>query len=375
MTRRKLNLALQGGGSHGAYAWGVLDRLLEEEDVQLHGVSGTSAGAMNAVVLAHGYRTGKRPGARKALRAFWEEISALGCLINPFKPNPLDEWRQNWNLDSTISYQMLELMVRVFSPYQFNPFNLNPLRQLLSHFVDWNVLNAGGDIPVFITATSVRTGGPRVFRCHEVSVDAVLASACIPFYFQTVEIDGEPYWDGGYMGNPSIWPLIYYTPLKDILLVQIKPIMRDEVPKQANDIINRLNEINFNSSLISEMRAIDFVRRLLDENRLDEKKYKRVNMHMIPAPAIEYRLNASSKLNTDMDFLEFLCVKGRAAADTWLAQNKHHIGVRASLDIRSTFLGPYASMSASPESPPAADGSRPERDGPLAPVSAAAERS
>jgi NTE family protein len=166
MTRRKLNLALQGGGSHGAYAWGVLDRLLEEEDVQLHGVSGTSAGAMNAVVLAHGYRTGKRPGARKALRAFWEEISALGCLINPFKPNPLDESRQNWNLDSTISYQMLELMVRVFSPYQFNPFNLNPLRQLLSHFVDWTVLNAGGDIPVFITATSVRTGGPRVFRCQ-----------------------------------------------------------------------------------------------------------------------------------------------------------------------------------------------------------------
>jgi NTE family protein len=267
---------------------------------------------------------------------------------------------------------MLELMVRVFSPYQFNPFNLNPLRQLLTRFVDWDVVRAGGDIPVFITATSVRSGGPRVFRCHEVSVDAVLASACIPFYFQTVEIDGEPYWDGGYMGNPSIWPLIYYTPLKDILLVQINPIMRDEVPKQANEIINRLNEINFNSSLISEMRAIDFVRRLLDENRLDENKYKRVNMHMIPAPALEYRLNASSKLNTDMDFLEFLCAKGRAAADAWLAQNKHHVGVRPSLDIRSTFLGPYASQAAAADAP---DAARLARDAPLAPVSAAAERS
>jgi NTE family protein len=357
VTKRRLNVALQGGGSHGAYTWGVLDRLLEEEDIELHGVSGTSAGAMNAVVLAHGYRLGQRAGARMALRQFWQEISALGCLFNPFKSNPIDEWRQNWNLDNTLSYQMLELMVRIFSPYQLNPFNLNPLRQLLSRFIDWNVLKAGGDIPVFITATSVRTGGPRVFRCQEVSVDAVLASACIPFYFQTVEIDGEPYWDGGYMGNPSIWPLIYYTPLKDILLVQINPLTRAEIPRQANEIINRLNEISFNSSLIAEMRAIDFVRRLLDENRLDGRKYKRVNMHMIPAPALEYRLNASSKLNTDMDFLEFLCEKGRAAADAWLAQNKSHIGVKASIDIRDTFLGPYASTKQPAEKPYGQDAS------------------
>jgi NTE family protein len=339
MDAKRLNIALQGGGSHGAYSWGVLDRLLEEDDIVPHGVSGTSAGAMNAIVLAHGYRSGGRDGAKAALDQFWRAVSALGCLYSPFKATPLDNWLKNWNIDSTVSYQVFELMVRIFSPYQYNPFNLNPLRTLLADFIDWKLINAGGAVPVFITATSVRTGRPRVFHCEEVNVDAILASACIPFYFQTVEVEGEPYWDGGYMGNPSIWPLIYYTELKDILLVQINPLTRDEIPMQANEIINRLNEISFNSSLIAEMRAIEFVRRLIDENRLDEKKYKRINMHMIPAPALEYHLNASSKLNTDMAFLEFLRDRGRAAADAWIKQHKEAVGVASSIDIRETFLG------------------------------------
>jgi NTE family protein len=348
MNPKGLNLALQGGGSHGAYSWGVLDRLLDEEEVVLHGVSGTSAGAMNAIVLAHGYRSGGRQGAKAALNRFWREVSALGCIYSPFKSTPLDYWMQNWNIDSTASYQLFELMVRIFSPYQYNPFNLNPLRSLLAELIDWKRINAGGAVPVFITATSVRTGRPRVFRCHEVTVDAVLASACIPFYFQTVDVDNEPYWDGGYMGNPSIWPLIYYTELKDILLVQINPLTRDETPMQANEIINRLNEISFNSSLIAEMRAIDFVRRLIDENRLDEKKYKRINMHMIPAPALEYHLNASSKLNTDMAFLEFLHDKGWAAADAWVRENGAAIGVSSSIDIAETFLGRHRTASTPP---------------------------
>jgi len=348
MNAKGLNLALQGGGSHGAYSWGVLDRLLDEEDIALHGVSGASAGAMNAVVLANGYRSGGRQGAKAALERFWREVYGLGCLYSPFKSTPLDALMQSWNIDSTVSYQLFELLVRVFSPYQYNPFNLNPLRSLLADQIDWKLINAGGAVPLFITATSVRTGRPRVFRCQQVTTDVVLASACIPFYFQTVEIDGEPYWDGGYMGNPSIWPLIYRTEIKDILLVQINPLTRDETPMQANEIINRLNEISFNSSLIAEMRAIDFVRRLIDENRLDEKKYKRINMHMIPAPALEYRLNASSKLNTDWAFLEFLHDKGWAAADAWIRGNKDAIGVASSIDIAETFLGRHRTASTPP---------------------------
>src|SRR5262245_34684913 len=339
MNAKGLNLALQGGGSHGAYSWGVLDRLLDEEDVELHGVSGTSAGAMNAIVLANGYRAGGRQSAKVALDRFWREVNALGCIYSPFKSTPFDAWMQSWNIDSTVSYQLFEIMVRIFSPYQYNPFNLNPLRSLLAEQIDWKRINAGGAVPVFITATSVRTGRPRVVRCHEVTADAVLAPACIPFHFQPVDVDNEPYWDGGYMGNPSIWPLIYYTELKDILLVQINPLSRDETPMQANEIINRMNEITFNSSLIAEMRAIDFVSRLIDENRLDEKKYKRINMHMIPAPSLEYHLNASSKLNTDMAFIEFLHNKGWAAADAWIKEHNDAIRYSVIIDIAETCLG------------------------------------
>jgi len=339
MAQKILNVALQGGGTHGAYTWGVLDRLLEEEDIIIDSVSGTSAGAMNAVVLSGGFRAGRHAGAKAALSDFWHEISAVSAIANPVKATFFEQWRDQWNLDGTVSYEMFDLLTRMFSPYQINPFNLNPLRTLLTSQIDWEIINRGGDIPIFITATSVRSGRARVFRCHEVTVDTLLASACIPFYFQTVEIDGEPYWDGGYMGNPSLWPLIYHAKSRDILLIQINPLEREGTPHKASEIINRLNEINFNSSLIAEMRAIDFVARLIEDNHLSEEKYKRLNMHMIPAPDVTYQLNASSKLNTDMQFLNLLRDIGRNAAEKWIRENKRHIGERGTVDIRETFLG------------------------------------
>jgi NTE family protein len=338
MSEKRLNLALQGGGSHGAYTWGVLDRLLEEEDIVLTGVSGTSAGAMNAVLLASGFSAGRHAGAKAALAAFWRDVSEAGSMVSPLRSTVFEQMRDGWNLDGSLSYEMFDMMTRMYSPYQFNPFNVNPLRDIITGHVNWAAVNDKAAIPLFITATAVRTGHPRVFTCGELSADVLLASACIPIYFQTIEIDGEPYWDGGYMGNPSIWPLIYNTSSRDVLLVQINPLVRKEVPKKASDIVNRLNEITFNSSLIAEMRAINFAAKLIDDNHLDDTKYKRILMHMIEAPDAACDLNASSKMNTDMTFLNSLKENGRAKADRWIRQNKQSIGERSSINIEETFL-------------------------------------
>jgi len=339
MTEKHINLALQGGGAHGAYTWGVLDRLLEEDDIVIDSVSGTSAGAMNAVVLADGFRHGGRPAAKRKLEEFWLKISQLGAVVNPVHQTQVEQLTEGWNIDDTLGYQWFDMLTRMFSPYQLNPFNLNPLREVLTDVVDWRRINQGGDIHLFITATAVRTGQPRVFRCHEVTEDVLLASACIPFFFQSVEIEDEPYWDGGFMGNPSIWPLIYHSPVSDILLVQINPIVRDGTPKTAHDIINRLNEITFNSSLVAEMRAINFVSRLVRENHLDLAKYRDIRMHLIACPDESLGLNASSKVNTDWRFFQFLRDVGRERTENWLRQHKPAIGLKSTVNIAETFLG------------------------------------
>ncbi len=334
----KLNLALQGGGSHGAYTWGVLDRLLEEEDIEIEGISGTSAGAMNAAVLVNGYMQDGRTGAKKLLARFWHEVSLLG-LVSPFQQTPFEQYGNSWNLDWSLSYSYFDLMSRLVSPYQMNPLNLNPLRWVLDKVLDERLLDTGSDIKLFISATQVRTGQPRIFECGEITTDVILASACIPQIFQAVEIDGEPYWDGGFMGNPVIWPLLYRTRVADVLLVQINPIFRDGTPQHASDIINRLNEITFNSSLIAEMRAINFVSKLIKENRLDTNKYKDVRMHMIAAHPEVHGLNASSKLNTSWHFFQYLHAMGRDRAEEWILTNKANVGKKSTVDIRETFLG------------------------------------
>jgi NTE family protein len=241
-------------------------------------------------------------------------------------------------MDFSPTYIWLDLMSRIFSPYEINPLGLNPMRPILENMLDIQKMQACSAIKLFITATHVASGQARVFKCHEITTDVLLASACIPFLFQAVEIDGEQYWDGGYMGNPAIWPLIYNCQSRDVVLVQINPLQHDEVPRSAGEIINRLNEITFNSSLIAEMRAIDFVSKLIQKGALDKTRYKDMNMHLIYGHEAMGHLNASSKVNADWDFFMFLKTIGRETAEKWLKANWAALGVRSSVNIRETFL-------------------------------------
>lgn len=324
-----LDIALQGGGAHGAFTWGVLDRLLEEEDIEIRGISGTSAGAMNAAVLVDGYHKGGRAQAKQQLYKFWHAVSmASGGGASVGQPVAGMEWLSGFN--------PMDMMTRVFSPYEYNPLNYDPLRTVLEGVLATHNLNNG--IKLFVTATNVETGEARVFKGDEITVDVLMASACLPFISQAVEIDGVPYWDGGYMGNPAIWPLIYGTKCHDVLLVQINPLKRPGTPKTATEIINRVNEISFNSSLISEMRAINFVRKLIKQGTLDSEEYADIRMHRVLPPADFSEMNASSKMNTGWDFFQLLHSVGRKQMEAWLKLNKKHIGKESSLDIEEHFL-------------------------------------
>lgn len=337
---RQLDLALQGGGAHGAFTWGVLDRLFNETDIEINAISGTSAGAMNAAVAMSAYLKKGPKAAQAALEAFWRDVAELGAVASPFLPNMVQDVWQGFNFDTNPAYNAMDMLSRMFSPYQLNPLNLNPLRDVLEKHVHIETLHEAARNKLFITATNVETGQARVFTCKDISVDALLASACLPFLFQAVEIDGAPYWDGGYMGNPVLWPLFYETPVDDVLLVQINPLVREGTPKTASAIINRLNEITFNASLVAEMRAIEFVRRLIEQEKLPTSKYRHVRMHRIELPENDMQLNASSKMNTSWPFFKALHDTGYAQADAWLKKNKHNIGVRATVDIKETFLQP-----------------------------------
>jgi NTE family protein len=349
MPRRKpkpkpvrLDLALQGGGSHGAFTWGVLDRLLEDEGLHFSGVSGTSAGALNAAVLATGLAEGGRAGARAALRAFWADV---GAQHSPWQGGCFGRWGgaapalESFNLDRNPFYAWSQQWLRWASPYQFNPLGSNPLRAVVERHVRPQAL-ARGELAVFVTATAVRTGRPRVFDRADLSIDALLASACLPQLFRAVEIDGEPYWDGGYSGNPALWPLIYATDALDLVLVKINPLERPDTPDTPEEIADRVNEITFNAGLVGELRAIGFVSRLVAEGRLDGGDYKNLRLHMMADDAGLAPLKASSKLNTEPSFLEALHALGLAAADRWLAAHRADLGVRATLDLRGAFLAP-----------------------------------
>jgi len=324
---RKINLALQGGGSHGAFTWGVLDRLLEDARVEVDGITGASAGAMNAVVYADGLLDGGVEGAKKALHDFWKSISQTPS-VGALKVPSLMEF----------AGAGFDLMSRMFSPYQTNPFNINPLRDMLNAQIDFERLRQHSPVKLFICATNVKTGRIKVFENGELSCDALLASACLPFVFQAVDVGGEHYWDGGYMGNPPLFPLYYETDTRDIMIVQINPIERDDVPDTSQEIIDRLNEISFNTPLMLELRSIDFVNRLLKEERVDPTKYKRLHIHAIDAENKMRAFGASSKSNTDWTFLQSLHKIGRAAADKWLEDNFDAIGQRSSVNIGQKFL-------------------------------------
>lgn len=337
MQVKRINLALQGGGAHGAYTWGVLDRLLEDERLEVEAISGTSAGAMNAAVFADGMGRGGRSEARRALDAFWANVSEA-AQTGPLQPSPFDQYASGWNLDHSAAFVAFDMLTRMLSPYQLNPMNLNPLRGALEKSVDFRRLEGCRAVKLFISATNVKTGKVRIFQSGEITPDVLLASACLPFLFQAVTIDGDPYWDGGYMGNPAIFPLIYGSESPDVVIVQINPLGCDRVPTTATEIMNRVNEISFNSSLMREMRAISFVTDLVDAGQLDSNTYKRINVHWIEAERQMKGLGVSSKLNARMDFLLHLKAIGREVADTWIAAHFDAIGQRSTIDIGEKFL-------------------------------------
>ncbi|MEQ8354477.1 MAG: patatin-like phospholipase family protein [Kiloniellaceae bacterium] len=334
---KTVNLALQGGGAHGAFAWGVLDRLLEDERISFEGISACSAGAMNAVVLADGLTEGGRDGAKIALANFWRRISR-STMFSPLQPTPWDRITHNHAVESSPAFMAFDLMTRMLSPYEFNPFNFNPLRDVIRESVDFDRIQAGCAAKLFLSATNVCSGKVKIFSNPEISIDAVLASACLPFMFQAVEIGGEHYWDGGYMGNPAIYPLIYNCDSSDIVVVHINPISRDTVPRNARDIMNRINEISFNSSLMREMRAIAFVTKMIDENQVCDGGLKRMNIHAIAAETFMRDLSVSSKLNPDWEFLTHLRDVGREQAEAWLAGSFEKVNHESSIDLRETYL-------------------------------------
>ena len=335
-AKKKINLGLQGGGAHGAFTWGVLDDLLADERIDIEGISGTSAGAINAVLLADGLARGGAVQARRRLADFWRAASLDGNLpalqrgvvdrlfsFMPYDGSPVQAW--------------FEAVSRYISPYDLNPLNINPLRDLIERFVDFDAVRTCRDVSLFVSATNVHTGRLHVFPQEKITADVIMASACLPFLFRAVEIDGVPYWDGGYMGNPALFPFFDATQTEDVLIVQINPIERRMTPHTQTEIMNRINEITFNSPLLGEFRAIDFVTRLIDQGRLPHGtgpgQYRRINVHRIALDATFKTLTAGSKLNSDFDFFEMLKNGGARAAHDFLSKHFDDIGVRSTIDL------------------------------------------
>jgi NTE family protein len=332
-----IDLALQGGGSHGAFTWGVIERIFEQETLRVESVSGTSAGAMNAAVLGHGYMLGGPKGAVAALERFWRSVSEA-ARFSPIQRTPFDVAAGNWSLDGSPGYLFYDVFSRLFSPYEVNPTNINPLRDILEAHVDFARLR---DCPLklFVNATNVRTGLPRLFRNAELTADVILASACLPLMHQAIEIDGDAYWDGGFSGNPLLTPIIRESAARDIVLVQINPIERPGVPRSAREILNRLNEISFNSSLKKELRAIAMFQRLFAAANLGAEidvswaeQWSDVRIHRIATPKM-VELGASSKLNAEWEFLTMLRQEGRDCTDSFLAEHAGDLGRRSTYEI------------------------------------------
>ena len=332
MTRDPIlvDLALQGGGAHGAFTWGVLDRLLEEPWLRIDGISGTSAGAMNAAVLADGHAAGGTDAARAGLEGFWRSVSRA-ARNSPLRRTPLDVLLGRWTLDHSPVFVAMDLASRLFSPYDLNPGGSNPLRAILAESIDFERL-ARAPIKVFVTATNVHTGRGRVFRNREITPDVMLASACLPTLFQAVEIDGEPYWDGGYSGNPTITPLVRECASKDTILVQINPVERQGTPRTARDILNRLNEVSFNAVLLKELRMIALLRQVANHGDCEGALWAGMRIHRVASKQM-VELGYSSKLNAEWDFLCMLRDEGRRSAEAFLAADGKHLGQRSSLDL------------------------------------------
>ncbi len=339
-ARKSISIGLQGGGSHGAFEWGALDRILEDGRLEVSAISAASAGSMNAVALAAGLAEDGARGARAKLDALWRGVNQASGR-NVFGDSAI--WTAAFNpqwLQANPFYRYFEGMLMQGSPYDFNPFNLNPLGDVLDQVVDFEAVKRA-PVQLFIAATDVKQGKERVFSKDEITRQSVLASAALPFLFHAVEIKGEPYWDGGYLGNPPLWPLIYADTPDDILIVMLNPFRRAQVPKTAGEIVDRMNEITFNAGLTAELRAIAFVQKLIGEGMLTEGakgRYRNMLIHAIEADGHLDDLPLSSKFNTEWNFLLDLKERGRRAAEGWLKAHFDAVGVSSSVDIRARFL-------------------------------------
>ena len=332
--KKDVHMALQGGGAHGAYAWGILDKILEDGRLDIDGLCATSAGSLNAAVFAYGRLKGGNEGARTALHDFWKDVSNAGHHQNEI-PTPLDNMMLYWNIS------VFDTLSHVISPYQFNPFSTNILREIFSKHVNFDELRKAKSTNLFISATNVRTGKVRVFDSSEISLDVVMASACLPYLFKAVKVGDDHYWDGGYTGNPAIFPLFYHGETKDVIVVHINPMVRSKLPTDSNEIMNRVNEITFNSSLIHEFRAIAFAKKILEEGWIkDEYKHKLrdIFVHSIRADEALHDFNATSKFDTHWHFLTHLRDLGRIQAEIWLEDHFDSIGKESTVDLHKDFL-------------------------------------
>lgn len=338
---KNVGIALQGGGAHGAFTWGVLDRLLEVDEIVADAMCGTSAGAVNAVVCAYGLHVGGPAKAKELMEQLWKKIANSGSFL--FKPGVMDQFFGKGDIYNSPGYMWFNAMTQFMSPYNFNPFNYNPLRDILNDLVDFEELHLYNKKKLFICATNVKSNRAKIFTNKDITVDSVLASACLPFLFQAVEIDGEYYWDGGYMGNPPIFPLITNTDIHDVVLIKINSININSVPTTARDIADRVNEISFNSSLINEMKLIHYRNELLRNGilKIDDKENREIFVHTISGYDALSQLSYSSKMNTSWEFLLQLKEKGREIASQWLETDFKQVGLKSTFDVEEHFFGKF----------------------------------
>jgi len=333
--QKVVNLALQGVGSHGAFTWGVLDRLLDEERLAFDGISATSTGAVNAVVLAYGLAIGGRRAAKEALSRYWRRLAAIAT-VSIVQPSLLDKMHRKFGLDYSPGYQFLDMLSQFCSPYLLNPLNYNPLRALLDEIVDFELVRRQSAVKLFLCATNVRNGKMNIFNSEELRSEHVLASSCLPLTMRPVEIDNEYYWDGAFMGNPPIFPVIYECDARDIIIVHLTPSERPDNPATPRTILDRMQEITFNSTFMREMRVVAFVTQLVDDGKLAGTK--RMLLHAIEGDDVIGKLSKSNTMNSDWDFLVHLHRIGRERTDDWLRANFDRLGVESTIDLHSKYL-------------------------------------
>ncbi len=337
--KKKVSIALQGGGSHGAFSWGVMDRILEDGRFEIEGLTGTSAGGMNAVAIAQGLMKGGNQAARDELKVFWQKISDSGKNSPLNHRGPIDKALGKYTMYHSPGFVIFDYLSRMFSPYELNPLQIDPLKDVIASSFDFDALRKFKDVKVYLCATHVKTGKLRIFGLDEMKVESLQATACLPTIHNAVKVDGEYYWDGGFIGNPVFFPLIYDCESPDIILIQLNPTVREKIPTTAREIGDRLNEITNNASVVREMRAISFISDLIDDGKLDKNETKRVFMHLIEDEDTFTELGWSSKLNTEWDFFMHLFEKGRAAADKWIKENYEHVGKKTTAPLREHFVG------------------------------------